>query len=272
MAGGHPPANFPMKRISLSPSTTEILSMEAAPELLVGRTASCNFPPSVVRLPVYATVKPDFEALKAASPDLVVLDAALYSSADISKLEQTVGKDKIFQFNAKTIDEFENELRVLGGILGSSLNMSKYIDKINHARSVGMGSAANPPAKVAVIAGTLIAGTKGFISDAIKASGGQTVGPDADRFVTINPEVLIQSDPDLVILAVDISGQKTDAEKTAAVSAARNKLLSDPRYRSIKAIKNRLVIGMDADILDRQGARVDVMINDLTQAIGSVAR
>ncbi len=254
--------------ISLSPSTTEIVGIEIQPSPIKGRTSACNYPQNVPGLPVYANVKPDYEKLKLAAPDLVVYDAMLYSPADIAKLEATVGKDNLFGFHATTIDEFEIELREFGLRAVSPMTISQYIDKINQQRSLAQASLPGTKPKVAVMTGDLIAGTKSFQADVVRACGGEPVGPDSDRFMPSNPESILQSNPDLVILAADISKFEADKEKQKRILVdTANKFVVDPRYRSTKAAAAGQVYPVDGDILVRQGARVDTLISDVRARI-----
>jgi len=75
--GGQFPKNFYGSEISISPSTTEIMATQGASQRLKGRDSASNFPSNIANLPIFATVTPDFEKLKQANPDLVVLDGDL---------------------------------------------------------------------------------------------------------------------------------------------------------------------------------------------------
>jgi len=266
--GGALPKTHVLKEISLSPSTTEILGTNGVYGTLKGRTASCDYPPSVKSLEIYAYTKPDYEKLRAAQPDLVAYDASLYSPAEIAKLKETVGADKLFEFHAQTIDEFETELRDLGRIITSPMSISTYIDKINMERATARSKPPAKPPKVAAFSGTLINGTKGFLADVIRASGGEPVGPDVNRFVANNPETLIQMNPDIILLGVDFNqfGPKKE-QRMAAGQKAIDGFTADPRFKAIKAVASKDVYPVDASVLLRQGGRVDQLINALSKVV-----
>ncbi len=247
--------------VSLSPSTTEIVGMYGVG--LAGRTGACNFPVSVQKLPVYGGVKPDYEKLAKDRPDLIILDADLYSGADQQKLRAL--KFSTFTMKARTINEFTDELKQFGAITGSELTTSGYIDTIHAARATAQATSMTPKPTVLALSGatnSIAAGTKSFIADEIRASGGEAVGPEADRFVPINPEVLLQTNPDVILLAIESKeNQKLidDPEYKAFVS--------NPRYQALKAVKSRSVYPINGDILLRRGARVDQFITALFKAL-----
>jgi len=265
--GGYPKIR-PRNEISLSPSTTEILATDGDFNALKGRTSSCDYPAMVRGLPVYANVQPDFEAITKAAPDLVVFDDSLYSPTVIAKIKQVVGENKVFEFHATTIAAFEDQLRQLGAVLSRPIDFSQYIDKIESEREAAKSSAPSTVPKIAVVSGTYIAGTKSFVADVLRLAGGEPSGPDSDRFVPMNPEALLQSNPDMVILATQESTDSNDPKaNVAGLLKAANEFASDPRFKALKAVKGNQIYPLDATLVLREGSRVDELISDISQRI-----
>jgi len=243
---------------SLSPSTTELAAGMVYSLKLVGRTAACNYPASVRSAPVVAQVKPDYEKLRAQSPGLVIYDKALYNDQDIQQIK-ALGFDT-FEFKATTIDDYERELLKFGSLVSAEDEATSYADKIEGEKRAALGDPINPKPKVVVImpGGSgehMIAGTKSFQADMVRVSGGDLVGPDADKFVSINAEQLVQLNPDMIITA-----GKPDS------------LLADPRLQSITAIKKKHLRGLDQDLVMRRGQRVDKTISLLHRALQNMAQ
>src|SRR5262249_51891715 len=156
------------------------------------------------------------------------------------------------------------ELKELGAICATPLVTSDYIDKIESERGLGLANAPKVKPKVAVMTGGLIAGTKSFQADVIRNCGGDLVGPESDRFVPVNPESMLQTNPDIVILAADISAYDRDKNRQRQIMVdIANKFVTDPRFRSTKAAATGHVFPMDADILLREGARVDQLMSSI---------
>jgi iron complex transport system substrate-binding protein len=247
---------------SLSPSTTEIVGSMTFNLKLVGRSAADNFPPNVnakgTEVPIVAGVKPDYEKLKAANPDLVVYDADLYSDQDIAQIK-ALGAET-FGFKAKTLMDFQAELLAYGGLVGGESEASTYADKIWDEAKAAEADSITPRPKVAVIMPGLagqhyILGTKSFEADVVKAAGGDIVGPDSDKYVPMNAERLMQLNPDMIITA-----------------GKPDQLIQDPQLKSLKAIAGMKVRGIDQDVMTRRGYRVDRNIRLVHQSLLNMAQ
>ncbi|CAN5469254.1 N/A [soil metagenome] len=254
--GGQPRPKRITSVVSLSPSTTELVTTINYTGILKGRTASDNYPKSVETVPVVASVKPDYEQIKTISPGLIVYDASLYNAGDIQKIKE-LGFDT-FAIDANTIDDYTTELYKLGSLLAGETSVSDYIDRVLSSRSSAMGDAPSPKPKVAVIlpgsgGEHYIAGTKSFVADVVRASGGEPVGPDADKFVPLSPESIVGQAPDTIVI-----GAKADN-----AAAQVGLILNDARLRSLPAIVNKRIIPIDEDVLARRGSRVDKLIDNL---------
>jgi iron complex transport system substrate-binding protein len=238
---------------SLSPGSTEVVASLSYNLGLVGRTAACNYPPNVLQAPIVAQVKPDYEKLKKAAPGIVVYDASLFSDQDIAEIKK-LGIDT-FEFKAKTIQDFAQEVLKFGSLVGSEMESSAYADKMLQERSAAMAKISEPAPKVALImpgqgGEHLIAGTKSFQADVIRSSGGAPVGPDQDKFVPIDAEALIQLNPDMIITAGN-----------------PDPLMADPRLKTLPAIAKLKVRGIEADLAIRMGFRVDKEIGLVNRSI-----
>ena len=249
--------------VSLSPSTTEIVTANGTTNTLKGRTASDNYPPGLMKaIPEVASVKPDYEKIKAIAPDLIVYDTSLYSPGDIEKIK-ALGF-RTYPFDALTVADLEKQLFEFADLTGAQSNMSDYIDRID----VALGNAApkpSPAPKVAIImpgdgGSPLIAGTKSFEADVFKVVGGEPVGPSSDRFVPVSAEMLISENPDLIVVPTTKATGAHDIQE----------IVNDPRFKSTNAVKNGHIQAMDEDVVLRKGSRVDHFIEGAYKAVESV--
>lgn len=221
---------------------------------LRGRTQYDDYPTTAATIPVVASVKPDYEAIKKAAPDLIIYDGDLYGPADVEKIK-SLGADTIV-FKAHDLAGFKKELYEFGNKIGGETNVDSYVDRID--REVGSASEGlAKPLKVAVvIAGggsPMVAGTKSFQAEIVKIAGGTPVGPDSDVFVKLSPEAFVASVPDVVVLATN--------KASAAADAAS--LKADARLKTVPAIAGNHIIALDANVVLRRGSRVDSFIKDL---------
>ena len=250
--GGQPRPKIYRAIVSLSPSTTEILLSNSIN--IIGRTSACTFPEFQIKsIPIVGDVKPNYEKLTRMKPDFIVYESNLYNEQDKQKIK-ALGAD-VFEMKSTTLAEYEKEIAELGAKVGGESNLAEYIDKVHRAAAKGQADAPNPRPKVAVIlAGAtgshLIMGTKGFLGDCYRAAGGDLVGPETDKFEVLKPEFLLSADPDVIF----VPGKAED-------------FLKDTRMSSLKAVKNKRVFGINADVALRRGARVQQFIENLSKAL-----
>jgi ABC-type Fe3+-hydroxamate transport system substrate-binding protein len=244
--------------ISLSPSATEVLALNGASRDLIGRTASCNYPSFVQKIRVVMSgTKPDYEIIgrllqtpekQPVKPDLFVYDPALFNDADVAMMAQN-SRIKPFALDGDTLDEFIVELKNLSKLYTGETFMSEYIDKIVSARKASLADPVTPTPSVALIlpgqgSEHMIAGKDSFFADEIRAATGNPVGPPGKTFVILNPESLIQMNPDIIITAGDA-----------------DTFIKDPRFQTLSAIKNNRVQGTNQDATVRRGGRVPEVIS-----------
>lgn len=257
IVGGTPRKTKMSTVVSLSPSTTEIIMMLDSTKKLVGRTAADNYPTIVSNVAVVAGVKPDYERIALIAPDYIVMDGDLYSDADRRKLADL--HVPIFEFKGNTIAEFLASMRDYSAEYGGEVTISEYVDKITSLVQTSQGESPSPRPKVAMLmvggpgAENYAAGTKSFQGDVLKVAGGDPVGPATTNFAAYPAERMIQDNPDIIFVV----GKVDDAQK----------LLSDPKFKTIKAVANRHISVANPDIATRKGDRIDTFISDIHKKI-----
>ncbi len=252
--GGVPRQKSFKKVVSLCPGTTEIIASNGSSQVLVGRSASDNYPTSVSAVPVVCNVKPDYEKLTILKPDLVVYDASLYSEADVAKIK-ALGAEA-YVFKANTIEDFKKELYGLSTLLCIETSIDSYVGRID-AQVAAAKNDKVTDVKVAILMGGggtyLAAGTDSLQADAVKVSGATLVGPKADRFVPVNPEMLVTQGVDVIILPTS----KGTADKDVA------SVLADPKLRALKAVQSKKIVAINSDVVLRRGNRIDTLVKSI---------
>jgi iron complex transport system substrate-binding protein len=196
-----------------------------------------------------SATKPDYELIAKLKPGLIIYQPDLFSTSDIDKLKEL--KIDLFAFKAGSIAEFEDTLYRLGGMIKAETNFSEYVDKIEAAIANASTSSKNVKPRVAIVmpgdgSEHMIAGVKSFVADVVRVSGGDVVGPDADKFVTLNAETMVSLNPDVIIVTGDPSS-----------------VVNDSRFTSINALKKHRVVGVNQNLILRAGSRLDQLITRL---------
>ncbi len=248
------PPKVAKKVVSLSPSLTEIVTVYGRTDILAGRTASCNYPPYVGKVPVVMSgIKPDYEKVAELKPELVVYDADILSEADVAKFKEL--GIPTFGLKAKDIAEFQRELFRLGSLVGTESRTSDYVDKIEAARALArVQKPKNPPTAAIVLPGSgsehMVAGTGSFLAKFLEECGAKVLGPESDRFEPLNAETLVSQNPDFVFVAGEPA-----------------LFLQDARFKGLKAISDNHVVGLNPDVALRKGSRVDTLIKSVSNLL-----
>ncbi len=251
--GGKPRTTQVKTIVSLSPGVTEIISQTAYEIQILGRTRACNFPTNVPSIPVMADVKPNYEMIAAAKPDLIAYDAGLFNEKDIEGLKAL--KIPLFEYRANSLAEYSAACQAFSSIVGAEIRMSEFLDKIQDAQTYNMSKVPAKQPKVIVLMGDgktewMAAGLETFQADVVNKSGGVAVGPNSSKFEVVNVEALIGFAPDIIL-----------APNNAAA------ILKDARLKDVPAIKNKRVADINPDILLRAGSRVNILLQQLGEFI-----
>jgi len=233
--------------VSLSPSTTEVLAGFGATNFLVGRTESCDRPPSIASIAIVVrSTKPDYEAILGLEPDLIMYDKSLYSDDEIAKIKDL--KIETLEYDPKTIDDYARFCHVLASKLSMEVQVSKQVDYIYAAVEAAKGHPTTKP-KTTILLGDgksydyLVLGKESFHAHILQECGATVVGADGRPFQSLNVERFIDMDPDVIY---------SDGNAQS--------IYSDPRLQSISAVKNMHVYDVDAKTIVRIGDQLKALI------------
>lgn len=252
--GGEMPERVYTRIISLSPSTTELLALLNQEHRLVGRTASCDSPETIKRVPIVANPSPSVELILAIQPEIVVYDAKLFSENNPALAKLKEARIELRPVDINSVEDWRKAVMELGNLFMDQLQASKEIDRLNTA--LGKGK-ITPTPKVIVAMGAsqpMAAGINSFQADVIRNAGGELVGPDADRFVPINMEQVTSWNPDYVLVPDDPQGY-----------------LSNPAWAATNAGKNGRILRVKENLLLRPGARVPDLISTINDNLREFA-
>ncbi len=261
--------NKRIKRIvSLSPSITETLFAIGLGDKVVGRTRYCNYPPEVkTRVEVGGYVDPNYEALIALQPDLVIL------LPEHEKVKEYLKELNInyLEVNNKTVNDIISSITTIGNICGAkekatelTLSIKKDIDTIKNK----IKTLQKPTTIISIGrtmgSGTLkeayIAGPKTYFSELITLAGGVNAFDNQNlAYPKLSAEGIIHLNPDVVIDLV------TDLEKSNLKKEMVTKEWSS--LRNINAVKNKQIFVLTSNYIVVPGPRFVLLLKDLAKAI-----
>jgi iron complex transport system substrate-binding protein len=226
------------------PPTTELLFAIGAGQRLVGRS-TWDLQPAAARLvpDLGIALRPNVEAVLAARPDLVILYAS-EDNRDAARRLRAAGVQTA-AYRIDRIADFARVTEVLGRLTGDTAAARMTIDTVGRSLArVAAQTAVLPHPRAFWIAweNPLMAiGGGSWLSELLKVAGARNV---YDSLTAPSPPVtfedLIRRDPDVVL----------------ASPAARARMLVDPRWRSLRAVREGRVLTFDTTIVNGPTARL----------------
>ncbi len=233
----------PERIVSVLPSLTEGVCALGACQKLVGVDRYSNWPASVKKLPqVGGGLDLNIEAIVRLKPDVVL---AATSSRAGERLE-ALGI-KVLMFEPSSHEAVRRSLQQLDALLGTGqADMLWRRVEEDFAQALRLLPASSQGAKIyfEVDRTPYAAGEASFIGQTIAKLGLQNiVGKQLGAFPKINPEFVVQQQPDVIVLS----------ERHAAELPKR------PGWKQLKALQNRAVCelsSVDGDLVVRSGPRL----------------
>lgn len=233
--------------VSLAPSLTEMIFAAGAGDRLVGVTTFCNYPAEALSVrKVGDTQTPNIESIIALKPQVVFVSTASQLEAFKATLEDN--GVQVFVTNANSFEDVLKNLRQIGELFGTEEEAGKVIEKLNsRVDVVRQKVAGKTPVRVFVQISReplFTVGKQSFLTEIVRTAGGESVTSAVETaYPKLSKETALAMDPDVIILSA--SDDNRDANEV---------------FKNSKAVKNRRVFSVDADILSRPGPRlVDAM-------------
>ena len=237
-------STVPRRIVSLNPTTTELLYAIGAGGRLVGRTTYDRIPVEVSRVPDLGPgLRPNVEAVLAARPDLVIL----YASRDNRDAARRLRAAHVptASYRVDRIADFARVTDALGRLTGDSAAARATIDSVGRTLATTLASTVTLPRPRVFWflweSPLLAAGGGSFLTELLHVAGARNVYdslPEPSPVVTF--EDLVRRDPDIVL----------------ASPTTRAKMLADPKWRILRAVREGHVLVFDTTIVNGPSARV----------------
>jgi iron complex transport system substrate-binding protein len=273
--------------VSMAPSVTEMLYSLGLDDRLVGVTRFCKYPPQAQSLPkVGGFLDPNYEAIIAARPDLVIL---------LQEHERSLPELRKLNLNTvvlchKNIEGIIDSVRAIGRLCGAEARGRRLADdiqsRLDRIRSK-TASAKRPRVMIAIdrlqgsggVVDVYIAGADGFFSKMIELAGGQNVyRQGVATFPVVSAESIMRMDPEVIVDLVsglDAARNTPSSPSLAdlfAEGGAPNEGsaagLSDwQSLATVEAVKQHRVYAFDRDYATVPGPRFIRFLEDLARLL-----
>ncbi len=231
--------------ISLSAGHTETLYAIGAGDQVTSVDNTSNCPTAATALPQIDAYNVSVEAIVAQSPDMVIL---FFDPGDlVTTLEQQLGVPILMMSAPEDMASIYAGIETLGDATGHAAESADLVTAMQEQiEAVADPDAADPPTFFHELDNTYYTvGPGSFIDDIYTLLGAENIAaPTGDAFPQLDAEFIIQSEPDVIILADESYGESLDT-----VSARAG-------WDAIPAVVNERVYGIDPDIASRPGPRL----------------
>lgn len=248
-------AAAPRRIVSLNPTTTELLFAIGAGSRLVGRTTYDTWPAEVRRVPDLGPgLRPNVESVLGAHPDLVVLYAS-EDNRDAARRIRAAGIHTV-AYRVDRLRDFERVTRALGAMTGDSAAARVTADTVRATLDrVRSATAALPHPSVfwhLWDSPLMSVGGGSYLNEILDVAGARNVYgelPQPSPAVTF--EDLVHRDPDVIL----------------ASATTRGRMLGEPRWQGLRAVRTGRVLVFDSMIVNGPSARVGASAADLARLL-----
>jgi len=252
--------NEPAKSVvSLSPGITETVFALGYGQLLVGRSAYCDYPPEAAPIAIVGSMlEPNAELIVALSPDIVIASTHFTREA-FERLTDLGIKVAVLKGQETFEGVYKGVIQPVAVLLGDVEAGERLISSMRATVASAMDRArrfaVNPTVYYVVgfgEGGDWTAGGDTFIGEMIVMAGGKNIAADISGW-SFNLETLVERDPDIILIP----------------PWAENLFPLAPVYSSLRAVRNGNVLVVDDDSVSRQGPRIVEAFSGLVDAIGT---
>jgi iron complex transport system substrate-binding protein len=243
----------PERIVSAAPSNTEIIFKLGLERKLVGRSEFCNFPEKAKDIESIGKMSPlNLEKIVSLNPDLI-LSYGGFQLKDIPRLRELGFKVLVVQ--SETLQEMIQGIQLIANACGipeegeqlTSL-MQERIDWINFL--VMASSKQKPKVFVGSNFDTIYSpGRKTLFHELITIAGGENIVGHLQGWAKINPELVAQKEPDIIIIPSGIMNPEE-------ISKIKKDIITHPGWSHVPAIKNNRIYAVNEDLFYRAGPRL----------------
>jgi iron complex transport system substrate-binding protein len=237
-------ASSPARIVSLNPTTTELLFAIGAGPRVVGRTHWDIWPREVSAVPDLGPgIRPNVEAVIAAHPDLVLLYAS-QDNRDAARRLRAAGI-RTASYKLDRIADFRRVTGALGTLTGDTAAARVTADTVTATLDrVRAATASLPHPRVfwPLWENPLLGvGGGSFLNELLQIAGARNVYDSLPQpSPTVAFEDLLRRDPDVVLVN----------------PSSRARILADPRWRTLRAVREGHVMAVDTTIVNGPSNRV----------------
>ena len=237
--------------VALTASDCEILCALGCEEMLVGRGTYCDYPESILAVPVVESgAETNVEQIIALNPQVVLMSDMAQNPEQIGMLE--AAGIQVVVSNADNIAGTYTAIRMIGQLMGKDAEAEALIADMQAAfDEIAAKAAASGKTVYFEVSplewGLWTAGVNTFMDELATICGLENAFADVDGWAAISEEQVLERDPDYIVtIAMDFGEGPTPVEE----------IKGRPGWESLKAVSGNAVYNADSNAVSRPGPRL----------------
>ena len=250
--------------VAMQPSDCEILCAIGCEDALVGRGQYCDYPESVLNLPVVQSGEnTNIEEILALEPQVVLMNDMASSEEQVRQLEENGVKVVISK--ASDIEGVYYAIRMIGTLMGKEDNAEALIADMKNtfdSISAAAGKGGTVYFEVSPLQwGLWTAGSGTFMDELASICGLTNIFSDVTGWGEISEEQVIARNPDYIVTITMYYGEgPTPVEE----------IISREGWGDITAVKEGQVYNAESNAISRPGPRLKDAAVELFDFINSI--
>ena len=248
--------------IALTAADCEILCALGCEEKLVARGEYCNYPESILALPVVQSgAETNLEEILALDPQVVLMSDMAQAKEVVDALENS--GVRVAVSNADTIEGTYEAIRMIGGLAGKTAEAEALVADMEASFAAIREKSADAGKTVYFEVSPLewglwAAGAGTFMDEIAQMCGLTNIFADVEGWAAVSEEQVLLRDPDVIVTIAMYFGEgPTPVEE----------IMSRGSWAEVSAVKNNRVVNLDSDMLSRPGPRLVDAAEALMEAI-----
>ncbi|MBW2092452.1 MAG: ABC transporter substrate-binding protein [Deltaproteobacteria bacterium] len=253
--------------VSLAPSITEMLFTLGLGDRVIGVTRFCKYPPEALRIKkMGGFYDPNYEAIIAARPDLVILSV---EQQNTGKYLTSAGL-KALKVDHSTISGILSALKEIGRVCGAQQEALDAVTALNQRMDLVMSKTRGLPRRSVLISiarslgsqslsDIYIAGKDEFYDEMITLAGGRNAYQGRMKYPTISREGILKLNPEVIVDLVPETAEQ-DWEDEAILKEWGH-------FSSVDAVRNRRVHVFRQGFMVIPGPRFILTVEELARVI-----
>lgn len=237
--------------VALSPADCEILCALGCEEALVGRGTYCDYPASILEVPVVESgAEANLEQIIALAPQVVLLADMAHSAEFVQALEN-VGICVVVS-NADTIEGVYTAIGNIGTLMGKTAEAEALIadmqQSFDEIRAKSAQSGKTVYFEISPLQWGLWTGGAGtFMQELAQICGMENIFADVEGWAEVSEEQVLSRNPDCIVTTTMYFGEgPTPVEE----------ILGRESWQDVTAVKNGAVFNANSDAATRPGPRL----------------